>query len=434
MLSDASTTRNSYEQILDKLYPLAASYNASVAVEQTVFGGRVHKDNLQAYYPLFIDAILRPAFKQEDLDRIKSQTLNYLENILRYSSDEELGKEVLYSSLFAGSGYGHPTEGLISSVKSITLDDVRSFYRKYFTSGNVVIGLGGGYPKSLLDSLQKDLGMLPEGRPVVAPKPAPSPLHGFNVTIVEKDAQATAISMGFPINVLRGEKDWYPLAVATSWLGEHRNSSSHLYQVIRETRGLNYGDYAYIENFPHSGSYTMPLQNVGRRQQIFEIWIRPVPNETRLFALRAALREFQHLVDHGMTQSDFELTRGFLSKYILHYAETTSERLGYALDDRFYGVNGSHLDLYQKALQSMTLDDVNAAMRKHFQHGAMDIAIITKGAQALKDAMVNGTPSPITYSTAKPASVMEEDKHIEVFPIPVGADNVRIIPVTELFK
>ena len=178
----------------------------------------------------------------------------------------------------------------------------------------------------------------------------------------------------------------------------------------------------------------MPLQNVGRRQQIFEIWIRPVPNETRLFALRAALREFQHLVDHGMTQSDFELTRGFLSKYILHYAETTSERLGYALDDRFYGVNGSHLDLYQKALQSMTLDDVNAAMRKHFQHGAMDIAIITKGAQALKDAMVNGTPSPITYSTAKPASVMEEDKHIEVFPIPVGADNVRIIPVTELFK
>ena len=168
MLSDASTTRNSYEQILDKLYPLAASYNASVAVEQTVFGGRVHKDNLQAYYPLFIDAILRPAFKQEDLDRIKSQTLNYLENILRYSSDEELGKEVLYSSLFTGSGYGHPTEGLISSVKSITLDDVRSFYRKYFTSGNVVIGLGGGYPKSLLDSLQKDLGMLPEGRPVVA--------------------------------------------------------------------------------------------------------------------------------------------------------------------------------------------------------------------------------------------------------------------------
>ncbi len=49
---------------------------------------------------------------------------------------------------------------------------------------------------------------------------------------------------------MRGDEDFYPLAVANSWLGEHRNSSSHLYQVIREERGLNYGDYSYIEYFP----------------------------------------------------------------------------------------------------------------------------------------------------------------------------------------
>ena len=74
------------------------------------------------------------------------------------------------------------------------------------------------------------------------------------MTIVEKDAPATAISIGFPIDVLRGSKDWYALAVANSWLGEHRNSSSHLYQVIREARGLNYGDYSYIEHFPNGGA------------------------------------------------------------------------------------------------------------------------------------------------------------------------------------
>src|SRR5512140_2787847 len=71
MLTDASTTANSYEQILDKLFPLAASYSATSSQEMTVIGGRVHKDNLKDYYPLLMDAILRPAFKQEDLDRIK---------------------------------------------------------------------------------------------------------------------------------------------------------------------------------------------------------------------------------------------------------------------------------------------------------------------------------------------------------------------------
>lgn len=259
-------------------------------------------------------------------------------------------------------------------------------------------------------------------------------MRGKHVTIVEKDAQSTAISMGFPISILRGSKEWYALAIANSWLGEHRNSSSHLYQVIREERGLNYGDYSYIENFPNGGGLQMPPQNVCRRQQIFEIWIRPVPNETRHFALRAALREFKKLVDNGMTESEFQLTKGFLYKYVLHYAPTTSERLGYAIDDVFYGIKGSHLETFRKMMKEVTLKDVNAAIRKYWQYGDMEIAIITKDAQGLKDALVQEAPSPITYSSPKPDQILEEDKEIAVFPLKIKAENVKIVKVEELFK
>ena len=58
---------------------------------------------------------------------------------------------------------------------------------------------------------------------------------------------------------------------------------------MREKRGLNYGDYAYIEYFP-LGMYLMePPPNVARSQQIFQIWIRPVEPPTAKFALRLAL-------------------------------------------------------------------------------------------------------------------------------------------------
>jgi len=270
--------------------------------------------------------------------------------------------------------------------------------------------------------------------PKAVQKPKPNPINGFKVTIVEKDAPATAISMGFPIDVLRGTKDWYALAIATSWLGEHRNSSSHLYQVIREARGLNYGDYAYIEHFPNGGRYQLPPQNVCRRQQIFEIWIRPVPNETRHFALRAALREFKKLVDNGMTLEQFNLTRKFLHNYVLHFAPTTMERLGYAIDDKFYNVRGSHLELYRKMMNELKLEDVNTAIKKHWQTKNMQIAIITKDAQTLKDALVNDSPSPITYKTPKPESVIEEDKEISTFPLKINADNVKIVQVNDLFN
>jgi zinc protease len=254
------------------------------------------------------------------------------------------------------------------------------------------------------------------------------------VTIVEKDAASTALNLGCPIGITRGTKEWYALALANSWLGEHRNSSSHLYQVIREARGLNYGDYTYLESFPGGGYRTMPPQNVAQRQQMFEIWIRPVPNDTRLFALRAALKEYQRVVEKGLTQEEFELTRKFLSKYVLHYAERTEERLAYAIDDRFYGVKGSHLELFRKHLKNMTLADVNAAIKKHWRYGDMQVAIVTKDAESLKQALVAGTPSPITYKSPKPDSVLTEDKDISVFPIPVKANDVKILPVGDLFE
>lgn len=432
MLTEAATTRNSYEQILEKLYPLAASYSNTMNVEMTVIYGRTHKDNLRDYYPLLMDAITAPAFKQEDLDRLKSQALNYLENTLRYSSDEELGKAVLYNDVFAGTPYGHITTGTIEAVKSFTLDDVREFYRKYYTRDNVVIGLGGGYEPALVEQLKADLNKLPAGAVATVPPPTPKPLNGFQVTIVEKDAPATAISMGYPMKILRGTKDWYALAIANSWLGEHRNSSSHLYQVIREDRGLNYGDYSYIEHYPGGGQRQLPPQNVGRRVQLFEIWIRPVPNETRHFSLRAALREYRKLVENGMSQGDFDLTRNFLKKYVLNYAQTTMERLGYALDDRYYGIQEGHLGKFRELMDKLTLRDVNDAIKRHWQYGNMQIAVITKDAESFKKALAGDMPSPITYATPKSDHVMKEDVEIVKFPVNVKPESIRIVPVTDL--
>jgi zinc protease len=433
MLTEAATRKNSYEQILDRLFPLASGYYASDSMEMTVIEGRTHKDNLAEFYPLFLDAVLSPAFKQEDLDRLKSQTLNYLENTLRFSSDEELGKAVLYNDIFAGTPYGHITPGTIQSVKSITLDDLQKFYAAHFTRENVVIGLGGGYDAALLARLQNDLATLPAGAPATVPAPTPKPISGFQVTLVEKKGASTAISMGFPMELTRGSKDWYALAIANSWLGEHRNSGGRLYNVIREARGLNYGDYSYLEHFPNGGQRFVPPQNVARRQQIFEIWIRPVPNEARHFALRAALREFKQLSERGLTPADFELKRNYLKKYVLQYATTTNERLGYALDDVFYGLKESHLTTFRRMMDELTLEDVNAAIRKHWQFGNMRIAVVTQDANAFADALVADAPSPIKYSSPKPDSILEEDKATASFPLKIKRDEIRIVPVTDLF-
>ncbi len=433
LLTQGATQQYSYEQILEKLYPMAADISEQVDKEMTVFMGRTHKDNLAEYYAIFKDVLLHPAFKEEDFNRVKSDVRNYLQKSLRYAQDEELGKEVLYEYIFAGTPYGHIEEGHIASVQSITLEDVKAFYQKYYVRANLVIGLGGGYDTSFVNQVQADFAALSAGEAAPQPPINPAPIEGMHVKIVEKNANATAISFGFPIHVRRGQRDYYALDIARSWLGEHRNSASHLYQVIREARGLNYGDYAYIEHFPRGYARNFPPPNVARRQQVFQIWIRPVPNETRLFAFRAALRELQKMVDAGMSKEDFELTRKFLKNYNLHYAPTTMTKLGYALDDHFYGIKGNHWEIYRKMLDELTLEEVNAAIKKHWNYRNLKAVFITTDAAGLKDALVNNTPSPITYESEKPAEILEEDKLIANYPLTVRPENVLIVPVEELF-
>ena len=441
MLADASTENRSYEEILEALFPIASSYQVRVDREITTLTGRTHRDNTDLFFELYSDAYQRPAFDPDDFERIRSDAVNYLENTLRFASDEELGKAALYKFVFAGTPYAHPRIGTVEGLQSIVLEDVREFYGRHYNPANARLGLGGGFDDELRARFEASLANLPGGP--VAAEPAtdtsvaidPPALDGREVLLVSKPGADASISFGFPIDLSRGEPNFYALWVANSWLGEHRNQSSHLFEVIREIRGLNYGDYSYIEAFPEGGSRSMPPVNVPRRHQLFEVWIRTLPNHQAHFALRAAIRELEDLVDNGLTQEEFDLTRSFLTKYILHFAVTTSQRLGYAMDDRFYGIGGDgHLARFAQMLQELTLEAVNAAIREHLQYENLKIAIVTGDAVGLRAALAADTPSLIEYAQEMPEEVLAEDEEISTLPLGISDDRIYTVPVEGMFQ
>ncbi len=435
LLVEGGTERLPYDRILQTLYPLAASYGASVDREMTVVSGQCHRDHAERFGGLFIDALTRPRFDAGDFERVRASLVTSLETTLRYSSDEELGKAALYAAVFTGTRYAHSEQGLVGALKRLTVDDVRRFWRTHYTRDNLVLAVGGGADPALPTLLASGLGHLPAGRPAPVIV-APEPLRDRRVTIVQKAGEATAISFGFPIDLVRGSREFYALWLATSWLGEHRNSASHLFQVIREARGLSYGAYAYIEAFPEGGARIMPPTGVGRRHQIFEVWIRPVPENAACFALRAALRAVERLAADGLCQRRFEDTRTFLGKYLRHHADTTSRRLAFALDDRFYGIApDGHLARARRLLAELTLDEVNAAIARHLRPDGLHVALVTEHADALAAALASDLPTPIAYpaGVVKSAEHLAEDAAIASHPLRLRADAITITPVSELF-
>jgi zinc protease len=442
LMAGGGTRSRSYEQIMEALYPMAAGYGQNVDREMTTFIGRVHRDNLEAYYDLFRSAILEPAFDPDDFERIKAQVMNQLERDRRFTRDEELSKDLLFWMAYQGTPYAHPEDGYVQSVRSITLDDVRQFHRDNYTRDNVVVAVGGGYPSGFAQRMRGDFDRLPAGRVASPPAPRPDRPQGMKILIVETNTDATAISMGFPTELLRDDDDFVALMTANSWFGEHRNSFSHLYQVIRETRGMNYGDYSYIEAFPRGYATQQPRVNVARRSQLFEIWIRPIAqtapgdlHDRSLFATRAAIRELDRLVEHGLTAEQVQETVTFLRNYTVNWGNTINRRLAYRVDDAFYGIpDPGFLASLRSELDGLSAGAVNAAIRRHLQAQDMYLVLITRDAEAMKRKLLSGEPTPIQYAGPQPDHVLAEDREIAAYPLPVTEADITILRVEEVFE
>ncbi|TGE16807.1 M16 family metallopeptidase [Hymenobacter elongatus] len=454
LLTEGGTKAMTPAQLKDFLYPMATQYYATIDKEVTTFTFEFHRDFIDKFYPVLQGLMLTPSFTQEDFDRLKSNQLNYVEQVIRASSDEDYSKFALEDQLFRGTRFQHMTRGTAAGVKSLTLADVKAYYAAAFGKDNLTIGIAGNYPASFAKKLKDDLEKLPKStaKAVVPTVAAPK---GIRVEIISKtDALGSAVYAGFPIQTTRASDDFAALMVANSFLGEHRKSYGKLYDKIRSTRSMNYGDYSYIEWYENGGSNMLPVPGVPRHANYTSLWLRPVQIAEGLrkqypaelgtlkvghapFALRLAVREMDNLVQSGLTKEDFEITRTFLRSYVKLYGTTPAKQLGFLLDSKFYG-RKDYLRELDGQLAKLTLDDVNKAIKKHWQTQNMYVTIVTDDSevQALAEVLKQNTPSPMSYakvvSEGLPKAVVAEDAQIAAYKLNVT--EVKIVDTKDTFK
>lgn len=453
LMMDGGTAMMTKNQINDLTYPMAAYYYSNTDKEVTTFTFAFPKDFIDEFYPVLTGLILSPTLDESDFNRIKSNTLNYLTQVIRASSDEDFSKFALEEMLFEGTPYAHLVSGTIDGLNSISIEDVKEHYEKYFTSSNVSIGIAGDFSNDFVKKLSEDLGSLPDTEVVLPEMPEIPMPDGINVRIVEKeDALGSAVFTGYPIDITRADDEFAALMIANSWLGEHRKSYGQLYSKIRETRSMNYGDYSYIEWYDNGGRNQLPVTGVPRNSNYFAIWLRPVQIGDQLkqqypeladitighahFAMRLAIREMDMLVENGMDKEEFEKTKQFLRSYIKLYIQTPEKELGFLMDSDFYG-RKDYIKEMDALLKKTTLEEVNAAIKKYFQTENMDIVIITDDSEAkpLADSFKNNLVSPMSYAdqlkAELPEEVLSEDSEVENYPLNVKS--VEIISSEEPF-
>lgn len=432
MVGNAGTAEHAYGELIDLLYPMAAAIEVATDREVTVISGLVHRETLTEYTDLLTAAVLRPGFDEGDFNRNKEQLMSYLTTTLRATNDELLGLEAIQQAVFRNHPYESSPAGTIEGLYSITLDDVRSFYQQHYTRANLLLGIAGGYSEDYLAILKTTLSALPSGEvqeTLVLPEAAA--VEGRHFILIEKETDSVGIHIAHALPVNRSDPDFYPLLVANSFLGEHRAEHGRLTQQLRGERGLNDGVYSYLEYWHLPPFSTTPKPGYPRQQQYLSIWLRPVLPTTAHFALRNAIYELNGLVERGLTQEEFELTRAFLANYSKLWAQTLAERLAVLMDSFYYGMP-YYIDEIDSRLDRLTVDDVNRALKQYLQTANLHVVMVTDSAAAVKQYLETDRPSPMRYSSEADLEVLEVDEIIQA--LPLNPASIRIVPVGEMFQ
>jgi zinc protease len=430
LLLEGGTKSLDSAQLLEALFPMAAELEGDTDKEFTTLSGRVHRDRLPRFLEIFSETLLAPRLDEKEFARLKSEQLNLVRTRLRQENDEELSKVALDALLLGDHPAAHFTGGTEAGLTAITLDDVRAHWKNTFTQDRLIIGLAGGVDDALAAQVKQTLSALPATGTARAPLPtAPGPMG--KTVIVQRDTSSTAGNFGFSTPLRRDSPEFLALFVALSYFGEHRQEHGVLFQEVRDRRGLNYGTYAYAQHYRQDGWSSEPRPNILRSQQDVTIWMRPVKPETAVFATRTILHFLEEARTRPFPADRFETARGFLTGATRIWTTTDQHKLGWAIDDVISGTP-DFLGSVRKTLETLTPEQARAALVKYVEPASLNFVFVTKDAQGLAAALTSGAPSPISYPSPKPPDVLKDDEVISRRPLPMRADQVKIVPAAEI--
>ena len=252
-LLDAGAGSRNAVQFSDSLDLLGASFSAGASARTTTAGMTVLERNLDKALPLFVDALTKPRFDAEELNRAKRQRLAALAQ--EAETPGQLANKVAREAYFgADTPLGRPVNGTATSVATLTKSDVEDAYRRTLGPAASELFVAGGLsPEAMRASLDKALGAWKGGAtaapltplPAVTPKP-------LRVLIVDRPgAVQTNVRFLFPAPPLGDASE---AAVQSAAVALGGSFTSRLNQNLREKNGYTYGASSGYSALPGVGT------------------------------------------------------------------------------------------------------------------------------------------------------------------------------------
>jgi len=239
MLDEGAGTRNAL-QIADAIDYLGADLSATAGIDASYVDLHVPVARLKDALPILADVVAHPTFPEAELQRLRDERLA---SLLEAQDDPEQLVQFAFPRVVFGAQhrYGSPQMGTGSSIKAITVADLKAFHAAHYVPSNaLLIVVGDVTAAAVLPSLERTLGSWTTTAKATAERVADVPqLTERHVYLVDKPGAAQSqVRIGW-VGVPRATPDYYALRLLSGVLGE--SFTSRLNHNLREVHGYAYG-------------------------------------------------------------------------------------------------------------------------------------------------------------------------------------------------
>lgn len=340
-LTECGTTLNDKNSFKDKLDKVSAQVYGNAGMSFSSFVMNCIKGDFETVWPLYVEAMTKPAFNNKEFDRIKQDAVNSIR--AAESNPDNAIDRMAKQTAFTGKPFATNPQGTVETVTKLTSVDAKKYWQSILTRSRLAIVVVGDLDKSSIEKHMQDfLSKLPVGRPFVPKKEIYTPVS--NSFKAQERENATNYVQGITSAPMPGTPEYNAFS-----LGMNIFSTRHFVEV-RSKNGLSYAPGVWLS----TGNTTFS-----------NIYVTTTEPDKYIAVAR-------HLIDtirqNGFTPEELKNQK---TSYLtgIYYRDETNQALANSLASNEVVHGDWHRTIKIKDdINKVTLDQVNGTFKKYFSN------------------------------------------------------------------
>lgn len=357
-LMEESTQKHSSEEIGNILERLGSDVSFSAGDNEITMSISSLKQNLDSTLKIAEEMLFMPKFDQADFDLVKKEQLDGIAN--QQTQATSIANTVYAKLLYGtGSNLSIPANGTTETVSSITLDDVKNYY-KNFSGFNSILAISGDIDQvsalkklSFLNKLQST-GTMPLAK-YKLPEIDKTRLYFVD----KKGAPQSEIRVGNLSLAYDATDEFFKSTIMNYSFAGAFNSRINF--ILREVKGFTYGARGAFYGNKFAAPYTI---NAG---------VRANATDSSVTIIMSELKKYN---EGGITTEELEFTKNAMAQADALKYESPMQKLGFVKRILDFNLDKTYVATQGEIIKTITKAEIDALAKKNLPYNNMVILVV----------------------------------------------------------